>query len=121
MKGTIGSPRTPRAWLESTPELKPKTRNHPKKDPLLRHRPHKHSKAADRAPDEECMQPKPLRVRKTIQNRRIDLLATDSDRRNWRRRHISGELRPRQCCHYSSILVSPWKDVGAVTAEYTGY
>jgi len=121
MKGTIGSPRTPRARLESTPELKPETRNHPKKDPLLGHRSHKHSKAAYWAPDKECTRPKPLRVRKTIQNRRIDLSATDSDRRNRRRRHLSGEVSPRQRCHCSSILVSPRKDVGAVTAEYTGY
>ena len=72
-------------------------------------------------PDEECTWPKPLRVRKTVQNRHIDLSATDSDRRNRRRWHISGEVNPRQRCHCSSILVSPQKDVGAVTAEYTGY
>ena len=80
-----------------------------------------HDKAADPAPDEECTRPKPFRVRKTVQNRRIDLLATDLDRRNRRRRHISGEASPRQHCHCSSILVSPRKDVGMVTAEYTGY
>jgi len=77
--------------------------------------------AADRAPDEEYTWPKPLRVRKTVQNRRIDLSATDSDRWNRRRWHISGEVSPRQCCHCSSILVAPRKDVGAVTAKYTGY
>jgi len=64
---------------------------------------------------------KTLRVRKTVQNRHIDLLATDSDQRNRRRRHISGEVSPRPHCHFSSILVSPQKDVGAVTAEHTGY
>ena len=79
------------------------------------------AKAADRAPDEECTRLKPLRVRKTIQNRRINLSATDSDLCNRRRRHISGEVSPQQRCHCSSILVSPRKDVGAVTAEYTGY
>ena len=98
-----------------------KRRSNAKRDLLLRHRSHKHSKAADRAPDEECTRPKPLRVRKTVQNRRIDLSATDLDRRNRRRRHISGEVSPRQRCHCSSILVSPRKDMGAVTAEYTGY
>jgi len=77
--------------------------------------------AADQAPGEECTRPKLLRVRKTIQNRRIDLSATDSDRRNWRSRSIIDEVSPRQCCHCSSILVSPRKDVGAVTAEHTGH
>ena len=77
--------------------------------------------AADRAPDEEGMRPKPLTVRKTVQNRRIDLSATDADRRNRRRWHISGEASPRQRRHCSRILVSPRKDGGAVTAEYTGY
>ena len=67
------------------------------------------------------MWPKPLRVRKTVQNRRIDPSATDSDRRNRHRRHKNGEASPRQRRHCSSILVSPRKDVGAVTAEYTGY
>jgi len=43
-----------------------------------------HDKAADPAPDEECTRPKLLRVRKTVQNRRIDLLATDPDRQNRR-------------------------------------
>jgi len=80
-----------------------------------------HDKAADPAPDEECTRPKPLRVRKTVQNRRIDLSATDLDRRNRRRRHISGEASPRQRRHCPSTLVSPRKDVGAVTAEHTGY
>jgi len=78
-------------------------------------------KAADLAPDEECARPKPLRVRKTVQNRRIDLSATDLDRRNRRRRHISGEASPRQRCHCPNTLVSPRKDVGAVTAGYTDY
>ena len=81
-----------------------------------------HGKAADPAPGEECTRPKkPLRVRKTVQNRRIDLSAADLDRRNRRRRPISGEASPRQRCHCPSTLVSPWKDVGAVTAEHTGY
>jgi len=62
-----------------------------------------------------------LRVRKTVQNRRIDLLATALDRQNQRKWHISGEVSPRQRCHYSSTPVSPQKDVGTVTAEYTGY
>ena len=91
------------------------------KDPLRRHRSDKCNKAADPAPDEECTRLKPLRVRKTVQNRRIDFLATDSDRRNRCRRHTSGEVSPRQCCHCSSTLVSRQKDVGTVTAEYTGY
>ena len=77
--------------------------------------------AADPAPDEECTRPKPLRVRKTVQNRHIDLLATDSDRSTQHRRHTNGEVSPRQRCHCSSILVSPGKDVDLVTAEYTGY
>jgi len=77
--------------------------------------------ATDRAPGEECTRPKLLRIRKTVQNRRIDLSATDSDRRNQRSRPIIGEVSPRQRCHCSSILVSPRKDVGAVTAEHTGY
>jgi len=76
-----------------------------------------HDKAADPVPDEECTRPILLRIRKTVQNRRIDLLATDSDRRNRRRWYISGEVSRRQRCHCSSILVSPRKDVGAVTAE----
>jgi len=79
------------------------------------------NKAADPAPDEECTRPKPLRVRKTIQNKRINLLANNLNRRNRRRRHTSGEVSPRQRCHCCSILVSPRKDVGEVTAEYTGY
>jgi len=77
--------------------------------------------AADQASDEECTRPKPLRIRKTVQNRRIDLSVTDSDRRNRRRRPIIGEVSPRQRCHCSSILVSLRKDVGAVTAEHTGH
>jgi len=87
------------------------------KDPLLG----QPREAADRAPDEECTRPKPLRVRKAVQNRHIDLSATDPDRRNRRRWHISGEASPRRRRHCSSILVSPRKNVGAVTAEYTGY
>ena len=79
------------------------------------------NKAAEPAPDEECTRPKPLRVRKTVQNRRTDLLATDSDWQNRHRWHTSGEVSPRQRCHCSSILVSPRKDVGTVTAEHTGY
>jgi len=67
------------------------------------------------------MRPKPLRVRKTVQNRLIDPSETASDRRNRRRRHKNGEVSPRQRCHCSSILVSPRKDVGTVTAEHTGY
>jgi len=76
-----------------------------------------HDKAADPVPDKECTRPKLLRIRKTVQNRRIDLLATDSNRRNRRRWHLSGEVSPQQRCHCSSILVSLRKDVGAVTAE----
>jgi len=72
-------------------------------------------------PTKSARKRKTLRVRKTVQNRRIDLLATDSDRQNRQRRHISGEASPRQRRHCSSILVSPQKDVDAVTAEYTGY
>ena len=64
---------------------------------------------------------KPLRVRKTVQNRRIDPSATDLDRRNQRRWRKIGEVSPRQRGHCSSILVSPRKDVGVVTAEHTGY
>jgi len=79
------------------------------------------NKPPTRHPTKSASERKTLRVRKTVQNRCIDLLVTDSDRRNQRRRHISGEVSPRQRCHCSSILVSPWKDVGAVTAEYTGY
>ena len=37
-KGTIGSPRTPRARFKSTPELKSETTNNLRKDPLLGHR-----------------------------------------------------------------------------------
>jgi len=33
----MGSPRTKKAQLESTPELKSKTRSNPKKDPVLGH------------------------------------------------------------------------------------
>ena len=62
-----------------------------------------------------------MRIRKTVQNRRIDLSATDMDRRNRRKRPINGEVSPLQCCHWSSILVSPRKDVGTVTAEHTGH
>jgi len=64
---------------------------------------------------------KTLRARKTVQNRRIDPLATDSDRRNQRRRRKIGNASSRQRRHCSSILVSPGKDVGAVTAEHTGF
>jgi len=53
-----------------------------------------HDKAADPAPDEECTRPKLLRIRKTVQNRCINLLATDSDRRNRQRWHISSEVSP---------------------------
>ena len=80
-----------------------------------------YSKAADQAPDNECTRSKPLRVRATVQNRCVDLLATDWDRRNRRRWHTSGEVSPRQCCLCSSTLVSPRKDVGTVIAEHTGY
>jgi len=81
------------------------THDNPKKDPFLgpgiaQKRPaswapiRQRNKAANPVPDEECRRPKPLRVRKTVQNRCIDLLATDSDRRNWRRRHTSSEVSP---------------------------
>jgi len=93
----------------------------PKERPASRAPIPQRNKAADPAPDEECTRSKPLRVRKTGQNRRIDLLATDSDRQNRRRWHTSGDVSPRQRSHCSSILVSPRKDVGAVTAEHTGY
>jgi len=79
------------------------------------------AKPPPRRPTRSARDRKLLRVRKTVQNRRIDLLATDSDRRNRRRWHISGEVSPQQRCHCSSILVSPRKDVGVVTAEYTGH
>ena len=62
-----------------------------------------------------------LRVRKTVQNRHLDLLGTASDCGSWRKWHISGEVSPQQHCHCSSTPVSPRKDVGAVTVEYTGY
>jgi len=117
-KGTIGSPHTKRARFESTPEPKSETRSNPKEDPLLGQG---HNKAADPAPDEECMRTKNVRVRKAVQNRCIDLLATDTDWQNRRRQHISGEVSPRQRCHCSSTLVSPRKAVGVVTAEYMGY
>ena len=54
-----------------------------------------HGKAADRVPYEESMQTKTLGVRKTVPNRRVELTATDSDPRNWRSRHTSGEVSPR--------------------------
>jgi len=94
-----------------------KKHNDQQKDPLLG----QPRKAADPAPGEECTRPNLLRIRKTVQNRRIDLSATDSDRRNRRSGPIIGEASPRQRCHCSSTLVSPRKDVGAVTAEHTGY
>jgi len=80
-----------------------------------------HDKAADPVPDKECTRPKLLRIRKTVQNRRTNLLATDSDRGNRHRRPIIGEVSSQQRCHCSSILVSPRKDMGAVTAEHTGH
>jgi len=64
---------------------------------------------------------RPLRVRKTVQNRCIDPSATDLDQRNRRRWHKISEVSPQQRGHCSSILVSPRKYVGAVTAEHTGY
>jgi len=80
-----------------------------------------YEKPPTRHPTKRAPERKMLRARETVQNRRVDLLANDSDRRSRRRRHISGEVSPRQCCHCSSILVSLRKDVGPVTAEYTGY
>jgi len=62
-----------------------------------------------------------LRVRKTIQNRCLDLSAMDLDRWNQQNGDTSGEVSPQLRHHCSSILVSPWKDEGAVTAEYTGF
>jgi len=57
---------------------------------IRRHRSCKHSKAADWEPDEEYTRPKPFRVRKTVQNRCIDISATDPDRQN---RHRAGHNR----------------------------
>jgi len=62
-----------------------------------------------------------LRVRKTVQNRCLDLSATGLDRRNRWNGDTSGEASPRPRRHCSSILVSPRKDEGAVTAEYPGF
>jgi len=100
------------------------SRHQNKKDPLLGHGnqyPKGMAKAGGPVPGEEYTRPESLRVRKTIQNKRINLRATDSDGRNQHRRHTSGEVSPRQRCHCSSILVSLRKDVDAVTAEYRGY
>jgi len=83
--------------------------------------PNSAAKQSTRRPTKSARERKTLRVRKTVQNRRIALLATDSDQSSRCRWHISGEVSPRQHCHCSSILVSPRKDMGAVTAEYTGY
>jgi len=76
-----------KVWRTSVPK-----HHDQQKDPLLR----QPQEAPDRAPDEEYTRLKPFRVWKTVQNRRIDLSATDSDRRNRRRWHISGEVSPRQ-------------------------
>jgi len=78
-------------------------------------------KPQTRRPAQSARERKTFKVRKTVQNRRMDLLATDLDWQNQCGRHISGEVSPRQRCHCSSILVSPRKDVGAVTVEFTGY
>jgi len=43
------------------------------------------------------------------------------DRQNWRNYDTDGEASPRLHCHCPSILVSPWKGEGAVTAGYTGF
>jgi len=112
---------TPMTHEGLTTRRNSKQRNNPKKDPLLGHRSHSTTKLPTWCPTRSAHDRKLLRVRKTVQNRRIDLLATDSDQQNRRRRHTSGDVSPRQCCHCSSILVSPRNDVGVVTAEHTGY
>ena len=101
--------------------MKPEIRKPPEERPAARAQIPQRDQAADPATDKECTRSRPLRVRKTVQKRHIDLLATDSDRQNWCSRHTSGEVRHRQRCYCSSILVSPRKDVGMVTAKYTGY